>query len=98
MNSGHQVKMFLLQIVANVTLQTFGGHPALFTTEGGDSALLEWRDKDSFQISLRGIPAPCFVLSTGHIGAWVHFHRTILGKVDSLTVPGIAYGHVYQKQ
>lgn len=84
--------------MANITLGSFAGHPALFTSEGGSTGLLEWREKDSFQISLRGIPTPCFVLSSGHIGAWVYFHRKLVGKVDSLTVPGIAYGQVYKRQ
>lgn len=90
--------VLFLQVVANVTLVTIGGHPSLFTTEGGDTALLEWREKDAFQITLRGFPAPCFVFSSGHIGAWVYFHRNLLGRVTSLTVPGIAYGHIYIRQ
>ena len=74
--------------------------PVLLVTENGGTALLEWRDKDAFQISLgaRGVPAPCFLSSLGSIGAWVYFHRTLLGKVDSFTVPGIAYGVDYKKQ
>ena len=71
----------------------------MFTTEGGETALLEWREKDSFQISLRGLPVPCSILSSGHIGAWVYFSRDdASGKVASLSVPAIAYKQVYKKQ
>ena len=87
----------ITQVTANITLKNVGSYQALYTTEGGETALLEWREKDSFQITLRGIPVPCAVLSSGHIGAWVYFKRNLLGSVISLTVPGIAYEQVYIK-
>ena len=85
--------------MTNVTFAMLFGHPTLLTTEGGDTALLQWVEGDSFQISVQGLPVPCFVLSSGHIGGRVYFQRdsSSQGKVVSLTVPGIAYGHVYNK-
>ena len=83
--------------MTNITFGMPFGHPTLFTGEGGDTAFLEWHKDDSFQISLRGLSVPCFVLHSGHIGAWVYFQRDSTHKIVSLTVPGIAYGHVYMK-
>lgn len=87
-----------IQDVVNITFAMPYGHPALFTDEGGDMALLEWREKDSFQITVRGFPVPCFVLHSGHIGAWIHFQRDNSGKVATLTAPGISYGVTWEKQ
>ena len=74
------------------------GHPALFIAEAGEKLLLEWREKDSFQVTVRGLPVPCFVQSTGRIGAWIHFQRDTQGHVVSLTAPGMVYGVVWEKQ
>ena len=86
------------QNVVNITLQVFKGHSVLLIKESGLSLFLEWRDKDSFQTSARGVPAPCMLLADGHIGTWVDFHRNLLGKIEGLTVPGIAYGLTFTKQ
>ena len=82
----------------NITFAMQFGHPALFALEGGNRVLLEWRVKDSFQITVRGFPVPCFVLNSGQIGAWIHFQRDSEGKVATLTAPGISYGVVWEKQ
>lgn len=74
------------------------GDPALFMTEAGEKLLLEWREKDLFQITVRGLTVPCFFQSTGLVGAWIHFQRDTQGHVVSLTAPGMVYGVVWDKQ
>lgn len=87
-----------IQDVVNITFTTPFGHPALFTVKGGVMAMLEWRETDSFQITVRGFPVPCYVLHSGRIGTWVHFQRNSNGKVISFTTPGMSYGEVWVKQ
>ena len=82
----------------NITFAMLFGHPTLLTREGGDMGLLEWREEDSFQVTVRGFPVPCFVLHSGHIGLWIHFQRDSTGKVMTLTAPGISYGVVWERQ
>lgn len=86
------------QDLVNITSAMPFGHPALITQEGGATGLLEWRENDSFQVTVRGLPVPCFVLSTGHIGLWIHFQRDSTGKVTTLEAPGMAYGVVWERQ
>ena len=82
----------------NISFAMPFGHPALFTMEGGEMGLLEWREKDSFQVTVRGFPVPCFVLQSQHIGAWIHFQRDNTGKIMTLQAPGISYGVVWERQ
>lgn len=89
-----------VQITVNVSLQIFKSHPVLFIIKSNSTALLEWHDKDTFQVADSVIlpeHLPCSTLSSGYIGAWVYFERDSGGKVVSLTLPGLTYGVLYER-
>ncbi len=76
---------------------SFSGHTILAASERGLVLILDWTEDDSFQLSVQGIPVPCYILGSGTVGERVYFQRQG-AKVASLTVPGLEYGRVYKKQ
>ena len=73
------------------------GHKTLIASEGAYEAIMEWTGEDSFQLSVQGMAVPCYTLHSGRVGARVYFQRSG-SKVISLSLPGLAYGAVYEKQ
>ena len=87
-----------MQATATVELGTMYNYKALIFTDSEDKVILDWHGEDTFQQSLHGGSQPCYYLGRGHIGEWVYFNRSnTSGLVDSFTIPGMAYGVVYQR-
>lgn len=91
------------QLTLNVSLYPFRGQQVLAITSepaavaGLIAGLLEYQDGDTFKLTLRGLPTPCESREIGGL-QYIYFQRDELGKVVSLTGPGLCWNCVYEKK